>query len=794
MSPAILSPERGKMKRFLLALVAFTAVEFVPVILCRAQLPVRPEHPRVWLTAEKLAVLKARAQAGTPQWGRLLYHLDNPDTWYRETTLAMSAALAYLCLKDIDSVRAKGYADLAVQQAFIVIGRGVPQDLDKYKVSVAGVAVTFDWLYDYLTGAQKQQIIDFVNQAYDDMARWYEFAWMNYNYDIMMITGVSGYATYGDNPRAQELIDYARVRRWGFTKPALEFTGNGGGWAEENGYAMEITSRLARWMMAVKTATGEDLFRSIDFVHDRLLYEMLTMYTKSYDYWSKYYHGHTPTGDGRRGIGPWQYARIGRLITIEALANTDYAKYAQAWVSRPPANKMAEDWLCIWDFLFYNPDQDSLPLDQAPLACYAQGTGTVVMKGDWTPSGTQIHFQGGGPHLEYHQHLDKNSFTIFKDAPLAIDSGTYDGTGDWAPHVLNYYKRTIAHNSILVYRPDETWTWQHTWAYKQAANDGGQRAMAIYTENGDLVGDWVPFNSSGMDWGEWAYNTYRVNFDCGSTPRFEHTSEYTYTMGDATKAYPQWRVSNFTRQLVYLRPLSPGGDEFVVVFDRVTSTNPDWQKYWLLHFLREPQVSGGTEIQIAPGIWEYTGADLVSVENGGGKLFSKTLLPLNPKIRKIGGELSYDCWVFGTNYPLDSECCYGWGRIEVLPTAASNDDLFLHVLYPTTAGTPSMPLAQRVEGSNMIGVKVGGRATMFSRSETTVEGGDFTIGGLGHYRFLLADLEPGQDFLVFRDEDLVYSGTSSSNTLLSFEVELTGKNKISFRKAARVARAGGTTR
>jgi hypothetical protein len=771
-----------------------TAKRFLILILlvlfpagARAQMPVVSYHPRIWLTPQKLAVLKARAQAGTPQWKRLLFHLDNSYTWYRETTLAMSASLAYLCLRDTDPTRAQTYADLAIQKALTVVGRGVPQDLDNYKVSVTGVAVTFDWLYDVLTPQQKQQIIDFVNQAYDDMAEWYEFAWMNYNYDIMMITGISGYATYGDNPRAQELIDYIRNYRWGFTKPALEFTGKGGGWAEENGYAMEITSRLVRWMAAVKSATGEDLFRSIDFVHDRLLYELLSMYPRAWDYYGKYYHGHIPTGDGRQGIGPWQYARIGRLITIEALSNTDYAKYAQAWVSRPPADKMAEDWMSMWDFLFYNPSQDSLPLDQAPLACYAEGTGTVVMKGDWTADGTLIHFQGGGPHLEYHQHLDKNSFVIHKRNGLAIDSGTYDGMGDYEDHVINYYKRTIAHNSILVYDPNETATWEHTWQYKPAVNDGGQRAMSIYTQSGSLVGVWVPFNSTGMDWGQWAYNKYRINFDCGSTPRFEHTTEYTYTMGDATKAYPQWRVTNFTRQLVYLRPLSQGGDEFVVVFDRISSTNPDWQKYWLLHFLKEPVVLNGSETQTAPGIWEYTGADLVSVENGGGKLFCKTLLPLNPKIRKIGGELTYDSWVFGANHEYVDECCYGWGRMEVLPTTPQNDDLFLHVLYPTFAGTPSMPVAERVDGTNVVGAKVAGRVTMFSRTEQTLDGGDFKIGGTGLYKFLLFDLVPGEPFDVFKDGELVYSGRSSKNTVLGFEIELNGRHRMEFRKAARVA-------
>jgi hypothetical protein len=775
--------------------IAVSCVVLACVLLsgCRragAELAVRPDHPRIWITPGKLAVLRNRARAGTPEWERLIHHLDTPDTWYRESTLAMSASLASLCLRDGDPAESRRYADLAVEKAFAVIARGVPDDLGTYKVSVGEIAVIYDWLCDALTPQQKREIIEYVNDAYEKTATVYPQAWVNYNFDIMFISGISGYATFGDNAKAREMIDHAREYRWGFTRPALDFTGVGGGWVEENGYAMETTYRLACWLAAVRTATGEDLFRSIDFMRDRLLYELLSMYPNASDDYGRPYYEHVPTGDGRQGIGPWQYARIGRLITIEALPETDYARYAQAWVSRPPANKMGYEWLSMWDFLFYNPDQDSLPLDATPLACYARGTGTVVMKGDWTQDGTLIHFQGGGPHLEYHQHLDKNSFVIYKKQPLAIDSGTYDGMGDQADHVLNYYKRTIAHNSILVYRPDETWTWMNTWQYKPGENDGGQRAMSVYTFSGTRVGPWVPFNSTGMKNGEWPYDTYRVNFDCGSTPRFEHTDGYTYVMGDAAKAYPAWRVQNFKRHLVYLRPPSPGEDEFIVILDRVSCADPAWKKYWLLHFLTEPAVANGTETVIAPGISEYAGANLVIVENGGGKLFSKTLLPRHATIRKIGGPPEYDSWVFGTNHEFADECCYGWGRIEVVPDEPRRDDVFLHVLYPTLAATRSMPPVVPVDEENLAGVSVDGRICVFSKTEEPLDEGEFEAAGNGNIRFLLVDLEPEQTFDVTRDGTGVYTGTSSANSVLSFDLMIDGAHRVGFRKIAGRAGAG----
>lgn len=56
-----------------------------------------------------------------------------------------------------------------------------------------------------------------------------------------------------------------------------------------------------------------------------------------------------------------------------------------------------------------------------------------------------------------HQHMDGGSFQIYHKGPLAIDAGAYSGSsgGYNSPNNKNYFKRTIAHNSLLVYDPDE---------------------------------------------------------------------------------------------------------------------------------------------------------------------------------------------------------------------------------------------------------------------------------------------------------------------------------------------------
>ena len=93
------------------------------------------------------------------------------------------------------------------------------------------------------------------------------------------------------------------------------------------------------------------------------------------------------------------------------------------------------------------------------------------MRNGWKADSTWIEFDCG-PYLAKHQHLDQNQFTIYHNGYLAIDSGA-DYTDTESPHYLNYYRRTVAHNSVLVYDPAEKFFWSDN--VVPAANDGGQR-------------------------------------------------------------------------------------------------------------------------------------------------------------------------------------------------------------------------------------------------------------------------------------------------------------------------------
>jgi len=262
-----------------------------------------------------------------------------------------------------------------------------------------------------------------------------------------------------------------------------------------------------------------------------------------------------------------------------------------------------------------------------------------------------------------HRHADENHFIITKKGALAIDSG--DDQRSPRDHVRNYFTQTIAHNTITVRSPAEE--------PANVANDGGQ-----------YKGDWRKIS------GDAPINTQHGSYYPGSPlmiggiTAFETNDHYSYACGDATRAYSPHKVRLFTRQMVYLPP-----DRFVI-FDRVTSTEPEFDKRWLLHTVEKPTVAGR----------------ITNATQGEGQLFCQTLLPEGARIGLVGGP-GKGFWVDGKNYPPPNpekaEEAGAW-RVEVYPGSARTEDYFLHLLTVAAKGAAPPPPAELVKESKAAGL------------------------------------------------------------------------------------------
>lgn len=329
-----------------------------------------------------------------------------------------------------------------------------------------------------------------------------------------------------------------------------------------------------------------------------------------------------------------------------------------------------------WEhLLFCDPAASALSPETLglPLARSFGVSGYVLMRDSWDlDANTLLEFKSTAYHHVNHHHLDQNAFTIFFRGPLAIDSGGYNIFGGYtADHSRNYYRRSVAHNTILVYDPAECFGSPSD----PDSNDGGQKyatgAMAEYP----TLAQMRPGGVNALD----------------GILAFEDRPDFAYALGDSSKAYAASKLSDFRRSVVYLRNFA-GTHPVIVVHDRVVSTSPAFAKTYLLHAINEPVITGRI-VTIAIDDGPNT--------NKTAGLIQETILPADATLTAVGGP-GKEFWVDdnghgqGTNYieglSTDSEDETfireaGKWRVEVKPGSAREADSFLHVLTVTETNT-----------------------------------------------------------------------------------------------------------
>ena len=392
-----------------------------------------------------------------------------------------------------------------------------------------------------------------------------------------------------------------------------------------------------------------------------------------------------------------------------------------------------------------------------------RGIGHLIMRDGFGPDSTWIEFNSG-PYLAKHDHLDQNHFVIYHKGYLATESGA-DYTDTESPHYLNYYRRTIAHNSMLVYKPGEKFFWaENLWP---AANDGGQRM--------DSSRYWNTVRSR---------EDFERTRDLWDTGHMEATDyqpgAYHYARGNATRAYQPSKMEYFTREVAY----TPGNN-VLVIFDRVRSTDPNYKKVWLLHGVGEPRVIAAERSRdIGHGGMAYTNATTFTYEDGQGRLRVHSLLPREREVVKRGGP-GFEFWTpgdefgggwgTGKNWPLDPAAGGPlttdpylrkmwktfWGddfdkllpsntravvpaawRVEVSPAKPAKEDFFLHVLEIGDRGDTRAPRVELVDGSNLTGALVeGGTIVLFATIDGPVTAGEVTIPAVDTNWLLISGLK-----------------------------------------------------
>ncbi|MBN2289202.1 MAG: heparinase II/III family protein [Candidatus Glassbacteria bacterium] len=304
------------------------------------------------------------------------------------------------------------------------------------------------------------------------------------------------------------------------------------------------------------------------------------------------------------------------------------------------------------------PHAAALPPD-LPWARHFENMGQVFFRSGSGPEDTYALFTAGGT-LEQHRHFDNNNFVIYHKGFLALDTGTRPEPG---MHLYNYYCRTVAHNCVLIKMP-------------------GERMPSYW---GKAEGQSAPGEEAGPppnDGGQCRTTGSRV-------AAFESGEHYAYVAGDATACYHPDKCRRALRQFVFIPP------GYFIVFDRVSSTRPEYKKTWLLHTAAEPRL----------GQREF------SAVQDGGRLFCRTLLPEEIELTKVGGP-GRQFWNGGRNWPLpedyrtpDTTRLLGQWRVELSPVRAQEEDFFLHLIQAGDSSLEKMVESWLVREDARVGVR-----------------------------------------------------------------------------------------
>jgi len=646
---------------------------------------VLPGHPRMILNStiadtwqpgtSRLQAVKSRVKGvAAADFASLRDVLDNTIkgrfTDYSENggMLAVAGyAFAYLMLKDSDPVNANRYAATVINGGLLASVWHTEVNDDSEPLLAEAYALAYDWCYDWIVAnGKKAAAIAKLKQAYaahaNDSLTWRESIresdFHNYAAGFLAEFTAIGLALYGDDAAAPGMLDrgwgmYAegwRMDPTGFGEPILYklkdsidlLSGGAMNW-EGPVYWRNAVPELLRGIEEYDTATGRS--RSV----------WTSLFGKTINAaWYKIYcrrpDGKQPAfGDSTEGnlaVGRDNFAMV---ILLDRFRTNSAAPYIKKYIPEVTGGAwnagQGGNLGLLWKMIFWDysgvitpaPSYAALPLSRD----FGQD---IIMRSGWGATDTYItaNFNWGGIH---HRGLDSGSFSIFKGVQLTSRPPYTTSSGDY---FYQYLHRSVSANTLLVYDPadcirDTSKTCGFSAGGTRLTNDGGQR-WSVYRRFGPPFTT-TEFGINRLWSGSILHDPSLATLDYVSqmkmaTPVLKTDSTYDYINADLTGAYTnKWsglgdnaanRVALARRQMVYARP------DYLIIFDRVTSTSSSLDKSWVLHTFGAPNINTGSWTAAHPGISTYT-AKNVRADNGTARLFVTNLLPKSAQVRVVGG-------------------------------------------------------------------------------------------------------------------------------------------------------------
>lgn len=744
------------MKKWLVYAIAF--ISFYPAVAFSNNI-VMPDHPRLLIKGNEIAAIKQRMNnpvfnkiraAFTEQKNYITKGFSEdgiPNDAIRQKMEAL--ALSYL----LDTVNEKASGTEAVKLAnsylsSIKSAKGYHPNAQAYAASF-GAAMVYDWCYSLMSKEDKALLLENMKRVccvaeyclFKNTPKQYLTG--HYGEEAPSVFMAIGIAAYNEDPSIFEFIYKEQVQSFAPSRNPWYKSG-----AHHQGsqyihvrYGNEILQAfildklgLNPYDKAISTLTYRDIYDQIPQEKDM---------------------DGIPEGDCHNHLTMGSFYMT--FIPLSASLSKD--PYLQSYATMN-LNKITD--LSTRAFLFYNPDIKEISADSLPLSrFFPSPSGLMFARTKWDlkkkgydSKAMVVMMNMREYNAKNHVHLDVGNFDIYYKGHLALDAGIYQGSDDnngWGKlNYVNYYTRTVAHNSLLILDPNEPTPYEGH-SKKAESRDGGQFSFKNF-----------------------AWDSSQQMFAAGKPAQIlaediapGKEPDYTYLKGDMTTiynvpsnvaVYPA-KADTVRRSFVFLNFKSDKVPGALIVLDKVVSTNPSFKKSWLLHGQNEPLVQNGAIV--------FTSTN----EGRNGKLLDNVLIPElnNQQIEKIGG-VGKEYWVDGKNWGTVTQEDAGRWRIELSPKQASKSDNFLNVLQVMDAEpspTPEKVVKVYSTKREYVAIAISDRIVAERLNLVVMKDTiDFTIGDKDkEYKVLVTDLKKGYWLLNYGKKQLYKMVSDNTGTV-----------------------------
>ncbi len=699
------------------------------------------EHPRLWVNKKTLEEIKSRLEVGenTQYWRDVKRNALTPFDFtfnpnkeissnYQLERAAEMKAFYYLMTKN-EEIGKEAIQLIHEYLSVVEFGNTLDITRDLGRAIYSG-SLVYDWCYDLLTLAEKEQIYSNLMRLADDM----EIGWPPFKQTILTGHGAEmqinrdllamSIAVYNEDQTPYKYTSYrvleelVPMRNWQYQSARHNQGINYGAYRS----AAEMHAAWLFYRMS-GVAVFDDNIKGLP---KQWLYMRLPDGQMLRD------------GDGLDAIKSdelYYWSQPLAMLLYSAYNNDPILKAEFLRQGGLPSNPV----MCL---LLNNPKlSPETSLESLPLTIdFGPILGSMVARTGWNMGMNSddviVEIKGGGYHFGNHQHSDAGAIQIYYRGFQVADLGLYGFYGK--PYDLNFNKRSIAHSMMLARDPGEKFG-------STKSNDGGTRLNQKHPNTVEIAQTDPQFNNGKVESADFGPSKLRPSFS--------------YFAADLVGAYSS-KIKAYNRRFCFLNLERDDIPAAIILTDNMTTNDPKFKKYWQINTHNMPEISNNAIILNNKRM------------NLLGKTHVEMLIPNKNErdLEILSGRDAHSS--FGFNYDIPTELAasnlpeINGHRIMISPKTPKEQDQFLTVFQLTKGNTEPLPISYSETTVGYV-IYLADRVVSMSKSNNLIDKSFSLKIPHGEHKVLLASMSPGNWNIKSKDAKIKFSAkvVSGKNTI-----------------------------